>query len=345
MYYIDAVESEMVLFDFPEIAPATESSSDGESIGSKFVKVVKFIAKKIKEFIQKIIELIKKLLGLKNKYKALDIKNQALREFRARIKAYLPDKDVTDLTKIKGLSSYTGGESGPYISEAQAKSAEQAVEQSLDYIIDKYNDELKIYESDLAIINEYVNKGYSKLAYFVKNARSAANSNNYNDAYYELKNSMNAIHEASEKTKTAKNDAISTRDTHKKKTLEALTNIVNGKSNGTPDDISNLIKATINRYASGIKTSLRDANTTLSSHLKDLEKEAEYLNKMADEYKDLADSLQNIPNSEPWKNVSMDGSKAMLEFSKNIFAATNTIKASSEGTIFEGVEMPPKGNG
>ena len=334
MYYIDAVESEMVLFDFPEIAPATESSSDGDSIGSKFVKVVKFIAKKIKEFIQKIIELIKKLLGFKNKYKALDIKNQALKDFKVRIKSYLPDKEVTDLTKIKGLSSYTGGESGPYISVAQAESAERAVEQSLEYIISKYSEELSIYRSDIQAINENTAQGGLKLKKYCDESTKASLSNDQKTAVYEMTNAINSVYESAQAVKNSKDDIISTRDSSKKKMLEKVASLVSGGTNSVPDEVTNVVKSIINRYSVAIKTALRDSDPMLNKYLHYTEEQAKLLKTLADTWDVLTKAMTY---DDPFKKVIMDGSKLTLEFSKDIFIAINTIKSSVEGNMFEGL--------
>ena len=333
MYYIDAVESEMALFDFPEIAPATESS-DGESIGSKFVKVIKFIAKKIKEFIQKIIELIKKLLGLKNKYKALDIKNQALKDFKVRIKSYLPDKEVTDLTKIKGLSSYTGGESGPYISVAQAESAERAVEQSLDYVISKYSDDLKIYRSDIQAINENTAQGGLKLQKYCDDSTKASLNNDQKTATHEMTNAINSVYESAQTVKKSKDDIINTRDSSKKKMAEQIASIVSGGTKGIPDEITNVVKSIINRYSVSLKTALRDSDPMLNKYLHYTEEQAKLLKVLADTWDDLT---KMMTADDPFKKVIMDGSKITLEFSKDIYIAINNIKASVEGNIFEGL--------
>lgn len=332
MYYIDAMESEIALFDFPEIAPATEATSEG--IGSKIAKAVKFIAKKIKEFIQKIIELIKKLLGFKNKYKALDIKNQALKDFKVRIKAYLPDTEVTDLTKIKGLSSYQGGESGPYISVAQAESLERAVEQSLEYVISKYSEELSIYKSDIQAINENTAQGGLKLKKYCDDSTKATLNNDQKTATYEMRNAINSVYESAQTVKKSKDDIISTRDSSKKKMVEQINSIISGRTNGIPEEVTNMIKSIINRYSISIKTALRDSDPMLNKYLKYTEEQAKLLKLLADTWDDLT---KMTSYDDPFARILMDGSRITLEFSKDIYIAINNIKASVEGNIFEGL--------
>lgn len=336
MYYIDAMESEMALFDFPGLSPATESSSEG--IGSKLGKILKFIVKKIKEFIQRIIAIVRMLLGNKGPNAVMDLKKAAMREVNLRLKAYLPNKEVTDLTKIKGLSSYQGGESGPYISEAQADNIRQVVEDSLDTVSKEYTSAIKVMKSNISALRSIIVKTSTGSIKFAKAMSKATNQNDHKTVLFEYRNVLSSYSDISSKSVSIKNDIVSAIDASKKTTTEQVSSMITSKTNGVASEIVSAVKSIIGKYATNIKVALRTGDSDLNSGVKAIEGCAEILEVAAKEYDTLSNMLMNADAmdsvSAEYRNALRDGCKVNLELSRNLYAVTAAIKTSSDGSIF-----------
>lgn len=336
MYYIDAMESEMALFDFPGLSPATESSSEG--IGSKLGKILKFIVKKIKEFIQRIIAIVRMLLGNKGPNTVMDLKKAAMREVNLRLKAYLPNKEVTDLTKIKGLSSYQGGESGPYISEAQADNIRQVVEDSLDTVAKEYASAIKVMKSNIKSVRSIIVQISNASIKFAKAAAKADNQHDQKTLVFEYRNIFSSFSEASSKVVSNKDDIISAIDASNKTTTEQVTSMITSKFNGVVPEITNAIKSIISKYATNVKIAIRTGDSDLVDSIKSVEACAEILELGAKEYDKMSDMLKNADAMDTltadFRNAMRDGCKVNLELSRNLYAVTAAIKTSSDGSIF-----------
>lgn len=335
MYYIDAMESEMSLFDFPGLSPATES------IGEKLGKALKFIARKVKEFVQKIIDIVKYILGNGGQYKANDIKNKAVADLKTRLKAYLPDKDVTDLTKIKGLSSYQGGESIPYISESEYDRAIQVFEQSMENVIKIYSDELTVYNNDINSMTTTLSKGSSEIHKYASDALRTI-KNNSSDGISNFRIWITSLSNYDDKAKTYRDNIQKNAEAFKKKMNDQISVTVE-KSNNFPEDIISLIKGLINTYIVKIKVAMRDGYRDLIKNVKFCESLANDLQKNADDFEKLADTYNSVNDME-WQRATSEAAKTNLSFSQTIFAVVSSIKNSSNEIIFDGVKIPQHPN-
>lgn len=332
MYYIDAMESEMALFDFPGLSPATESSS--ESLGSKASKVIKFIVKKIKEFIQRIIAIVKLLLGNSGANTVLNLKAAAVKEINAKFSQYLPNKEVTDLTKVKGLSSYQGGETKPPISEAQAGNIRQAVEQSIDMTSKDYTNLIKIFKASISAIAREINQAISDANKSQKVMDAYTKGNDAKSVLFEYRNWLTKYSESSGKSTNIKNEMLNNISVSTKKIKDQINALVTSKTSGAPEELISSVKSIISRYVSNVCITLQTSDNGLKNNIKAIEDYAKKLDFNANVYSKYADIIARGTPDSALAHMMREGCKINLELSRNLYAMTGAIKTSSSINVF-----------